>query len=543
MIWNLVYWVLLVLAIGVGLRGLFWDRAGFRGRAALRCRKCWYDLTGSPGDIKDGPIVCSECGKKHESRRALRKTRRSRRAFMVMMLVLLLAYGAVAMPRVQRHGWAGLVPETVLVLTMPILSDKPGSAMSFLNTGLSASAYEEFVLDRFSADHGALGGRPEGLGWVNRRLVFWFAKRQSTAAVTDSSAARGNVFRSMISMMIRNGTAMAGEVEWANSVVHIEFDQAGPVAMNEVAYSGFKARRLKGGAYRLMIGQSNALYSGYTPNARAFRPRGRGAPTNEDRIEHFQWDSSYKIAHTGGVIHNSEVVALGRPYKAGDQIGKINVRVVILENEARRINGEQWVVAGDAHKEVTLSIDETLKIPTDASEEVGEELMRSLRAKLTVEHDRGNGAWVPVIKLESVFGSRVLAYDSVLFGGEVSVVMYSMRKGQEEVLSARGIPVLSGGMQVWSLPSIGRLESQRLEPNRILGQVEYAGFSLPNSGYLSYEFRVRINPQRVITFGDYGGLAGDVMYPFAIEFSLEDWTGEELTQYIVNGTVPDHAMP
>ncbi len=49
MIWSIACWVLLALAVVVGLRALLWDRAGFRGRAALRCRKCFYDLTAMPG--------------------------------------------------------------------------------------------------------------------------------------------------------------------------------------------------------------------------------------------------------------------------------------------------------------------------------------------------------------------------------------------------------------------------------------------------------------------------------------------------------------
>jgi len=548
MMWTILYWVFLAIA-GVSLLvALFWDRAGFRGRPAERCRKCWYDLTGAGGldsVDKDSPVLCTECGHKHTSVRSMRRTKRGGRALLVMGLMLLFAYGAIATPRMQRNGWVGLVPETAFVLSMPLLSDEPGSAMSFLNTGLGATAYEELLLDRFSADHGTLPLSSAELGWLNRRLVFWLAKRQSLSAVTDSSSVRGNVFGSLISSMLTRGQATAGEEAWANSVIYIEFDHEGAVPLNEYVYSGFKARRLKQGAYRLMIGRNKALFNGYTMMGTSFRPGfGRAWNTNEERIDSFRWDNLYKLANEGGVIRNPEIVALGRSYKVDEQTGAINVQVLILENEARRIDGDQWALVGDTHIPIRRPIDDALAIPTDAGEELGEELRRAIRAELTVKFDRGSDEWVPVLQLERRNRYGVSGeYDSVLFGGDVSVVVYSTIKGKEEPLSPRGIPVLKGTSQVWHISGNGRPEVRAIEPNKPLGRMEYAGLSIPNADVFEYELRVEVDPRSMLRFGDYAGFTGDVVYPFKVEFPLEKWTAEEMTKYLVSGIVPDHAMP
>jgi hypothetical protein len=461
-----------------------------------------------------------------------------------MLGFLLFTYGAVATPRAQRHGMIGLMPDTMIVLSLPFLSDEPGSAMSFLNSGLSGSAYEEQVLDRFSSDHSTLGMVSSDLGWHNRRLVFWLAKRQSTSAVTDASAARGNIFRSLISKMLLRGHTTTEEAEWANSMIHIEFDNEGPVSLDMVAYSGFKARRLKHGAYRLMIGRNQALYNGYTQRGMSFQAGGgRGLTTNEEFIEAFRWDNTYKIAQSGGVIRDSEFVALGKPYKADEHTGAFNVKVIIVENEARPIDGEQWTIVSNSHKQVELPISESLTIPEDAKEEVGKELQRTVQAKLTVTHDPGSGKWIPTVELNRRYRSGRAEYDGMLFGGDVSVVMYMRKKGQDELSISRGIPILKGESQVWRWTGSGKIESSLIKPNTVLGQVEYAGFSLPNSIHYDYEFRVRLDPRSINRTSDYGGLTGWAMYPYVLEFPLEDWTEEEMIQFIVNGTVPDHSMP
>ena len=152
MIWSIFYWVLLVLAILVGLRALFWDRAGFRGRAELRCRKCWYDLTASPVGLRVDPIQCPECGKKHASRRAMRKTRRSKRWIMVALVLWMGAYGASVTPRVQKSGWGEAVPRVVLVASLPFLAEEQGTGLSawmfFGSKDLGPRGYDKWVIDK-----------------------------------------------------------------------------------------------------------------------------------------------------------------------------------------------------------------------------------------------------------------------------------------------------------------------------------------------------------------------------------------------------------
>ena len=111
--WGLVAGGILLIAFA-----LLWDRAGWRGRAALRCRKCWFDLTGAPGvdaPSRDAPVVCAECGKAHRSRRQMRRTRRHRWPVALALVTWSGAYAASVWEEARRHGWVRAVPSWALV--------------------------------------------------------------------------------------------------------------------------------------------------------------------------------------------------------------------------------------------------------------------------------------------------------------------------------------------------------------------------------------------------------------------------------------------
>ena len=115
MIWIITFWMLLVLGFVVGLRALFWDRPGWRGRAEKRCRKCWYDLKDS-GKL---PITCSECGHVSISHRSMTRVHRHKK-MVVVGLVLALAAPTVLLIHGYRQGRLLVhVPSWVLVDVLP----------------------------------------------------------------------------------------------------------------------------------------------------------------------------------------------------------------------------------------------------------------------------------------------------------------------------------------------------------------------------------------------------------------------------------------
>ncbi|MFG0246807.1 MAG: hypothetical protein ACF8MF_12240 [Phycisphaerales bacterium JB052] len=84
MIWGISAAVLACVGLLCVGMGLFWDRPGWRGRPARRCRKCWYDLS----EAGEAPVTCTECGRVHERERSLRRVRRHRRVVAVGVLLL-----------------------------------------------------------------------------------------------------------------------------------------------------------------------------------------------------------------------------------------------------------------------------------------------------------------------------------------------------------------------------------------------------------------------------------------------------------------------
>ena len=209
MIWTTLYWVFLGFAGLVALRALLWDRPGRRGRSMLRCRKCWYDLSKSEGLEavgRDHPVTCPECGRAHVSLLSMSRTRRHPRQLALAVVLLVLAYAAQATPKVQINGWAYAIPDVGLILTMPFLSEEPGSSMSFYDPKYSTSKVQESILDLVSSDHGTGALRnARSYGWFDQRLLFFLAKRESTKVITDSSTTKGNAYKSILSLIARQG--------------------------------------------------------------------------------------------------------------------------------------------------------------------------------------------------------------------------------------------------------------------------------------------------------------------------------------------------
>ena len=114
-------WVIAGLGIGAVLFGWFWDRPGFRGRAARRCKKCWYDLSDS-GPL---PITCPECGHESKSERSMRRVRRQKKVVAVGLVLVLIA-PAVLLIHGYRQGRLFVhVPSWVLIESLPYLPSRP----------------------------------------------------------------------------------------------------------------------------------------------------------------------------------------------------------------------------------------------------------------------------------------------------------------------------------------------------------------------------------------------------------------------------------
>ena len=258
MMWSMLYWVLLVLAGLVLLRGLFWDRAGFRGRAKLRCRRCWYDLTGAVGDLREGPIVCPECGKKHASRRAMRRTHRHKRLVVVAMVLLGGAYGAHVYPRYtgmnKRLGWVVLVPTPVLITAIPFMPEEAGSLPDRNQAGTAIPYAQRPLFERVSHQIKVRLYEQDETSMFDHWLFMQLARRESPQGLTDPSAVRGNMFRYVCNAWDRQGRLSKDEEAWARSIYQLEIRHRPYALADKPAYAHFRVRRLlESGRWRIRI--------------------------------------------------------------------------------------------------------------------------------------------------------------------------------------------------------------------------------------------------------------------------------------------------
>ncbi len=110
-----------VTALG-GLLLLYRALLHDRSRGRRRCPRCWYDMSGTPGNAEPpNTFTCSECGKFIKRERTLYKTRRRWRWAIVAIVIMCLSDLVFEFPRYQREGWAAFLPNTVLIVMNPYL--------------------------------------------------------------------------------------------------------------------------------------------------------------------------------------------------------------------------------------------------------------------------------------------------------------------------------------------------------------------------------------------------------------------------------------
>jgi len=249
MIWMISSWVLLVLAILVGARALFWDRPGFRGRAKLRCRKCWYDLTASPGDLRVEAIVCPECGKKHTSRRSMRKTRRHKRWVLVALVLLVGSYAAGVWPRVSAYNYSngvlGAVPTPVLILSIPLLPDEPGTIVDRNSSPAAAIPYPQRPMaERIAHQLKIRLYKTKDTSALDHWLFMRIARREPPEVLTDPTAIRGEMYRYVFEAWARQRRLSYEDERWARSVHQLEIRHAEYAIQSEPSYAKIRIRRL-----------------------------------------------------------------------------------------------------------------------------------------------------------------------------------------------------------------------------------------------------------------------------------------------------------
>ena len=130
---------------------LIGDRSGGR----RRCPTCWYDMSGTPGNLR-----CSECGCTAANERKLKRTRRSWLKVGGALLLLFIGAGLSSTPGYLRAGWPGAVPSTILISMMPDLEKDSPAAFKELCSRMDAGSLWEWqwgwLIDRCVPNGGGL---------------------------------------------------------------------------------------------------------------------------------------------------------------------------------------------------------------------------------------------------------------------------------------------------------------------------------------------------------------------------------------------------
>ena len=579
MIWTIAYWILLSFAITTAIYALFWDRPGFRGRPKLRCRKCWYDLTKTPGDFNAEPIQCSECGKKHKTKRSMHKTHRSKKWIAAALVIWLMAYSASVTPKIQKSGWGAAVPRIVIVGSLPFLSEEPGSGLG--RNGAPARVqpsilkFESLVLEEAPPVTGGWGipAKDSGYGWFSRRISFLLAHLESDDVLSDRTTVKGAAYKRLLSTFVQNGQAYEFESAWAQQVVfvRVNIDRAfGPM---EPVYGNVSIRRLLDGAYMVRFGTDYAQYNCSTFTGMRMNgmfPIGRTAEEErQDWVGRHLWDSLSLVEMSdsyGGFDSPGYPMGTGKDNGDGTATLTLPIRYMRYSGTPQADRGDRsnWENAFTHMEEVRYAISISRTIQVDSSIELQDLIERSMTARLTVDFDRFKNKWVPVIKLDNN-GHWPIVTDTIIFGGQVSVV-----EVEQDRPEGRGMSYFKSSTDSWWLwgneqytdyaIQRSRDNPQRSERVKRTGVREVLHPANSSSGFIAGELKpnelvirktsreetklvIRMEYTHNLQHIRLGGLWGDRIYESVLQFDLPDWTPLELRRYIVNGTVPDHAMP
>lgn len=286
MLWSVFSWVLLVLGAMLLVRSWWWDRAGFRGRAKRRCGGCWYDLTGAEEGGKGWR--CPECGRVHASVRSMGRVRRHKRLALLAAVMLVGAYAVsirdrYANQQFQRLGWPVLVPTPVLIATIPLMPDGPGSVPD-RNSGTSSIPIRQYPLvERFSHQIMVRLYEAEDTSRLDRWALRWLARRESWDVLTDESSVRGEVYTYVYRAWARQRRLGGDEERWARSVYWMDMESPDELPQMSPVYvrvNEFR-RLLDEGHWRVQIGKT------------LFKTR-RRSPDWKRRLEYVSGENAYR---------------------------------------------------------------------------------------------------------------------------------------------------------------------------------------------------------------------------------------------------------
>jgi hypothetical protein len=181
MIWMMLFWLVLIVSVVFIGYGLFWDRAGWRGRPERRCRKCAYDLH----DAGEVPVQCSECGRQHSTEKSLRRVRRHKKIVLVGLVMLLIAPVPLLYPDYKKGEVLRHAPNWLLVELMPffptieednnllVTGNNPGLELIIrLSGGREPMTRSQTLLILNRIASGGLRTKPGSILW-QRRIAFW----------------------------------------------------------------------------------------------------------------------------------------------------------------------------------------------------------------------------------------------------------------------------------------------------------------------------------------------------------------------------------
>ncbi len=409
MIWDFLYWVLLSIAVVLLLRGLLWDRAGFRGRAKLRCRKCWYDLTGVDGDVSKGPVICPECGKKHASRRAMRKTRRGKRWVAAGLVVFVMAYSLRVTPAVKERGWWATVPSWVLITgihqtpTYVKNPDNEWGAIAYGNNSVLERAMRELHVR----------ARVEDLSWFDYQIVAWLARTEGDKSLCRSMrtryegvSPRAVGYCILIDRGLEVGKLGAFHRRWYQGLLDIEIHTRDTWPHDSVVYGEVIAMQAS------RYWQSRALvapqlWMRVAGQSTSWFERPVGGVWNEVPFPHggrrnlTVWDTGREWGSAiDGPVWSDNKVVLSSSEKY--ERTRLNVRVFEVRGySGMPFDDRRLVSEREAHYEISRqgTINDYVNVLDD--EDVRSEIERCVRAVGRYWHDI-DGRWHAMFKLELV---------------------------------------------------------------------------------------------------------------------------------------------
>lgn len=564
---TLLLWALGILAAVLVAVGFFWDRPGRRGRPALRCRKCWFDLTRAKdlGKVsRDTPIVCPECGRGHHSMRSMMRTRR-RRGWIAAALVVVIAFHAVRVgPAVKARGWIAGVPGVCVVAMVPLFSEEEGSSdpylpnMAFSRGGAAAPTptFGELVFDEMRV---RLRGQGNGsaLGGPSRRLLFLLGRLESAETLTNPLTMKGTAYRSCVSVWVRDRRALSFEQSWARRQVVLEVTPSLPVYDGTtLVYGRIRARHLSGedawlsNSYhaRFQVRQYANAITGFFPIS------GPGRTVAEWR-ELFRYDWTIKVDRDGERVpddNDLHLVPLGYLRTSSDGGYSVEFGGRVAWSEADRF---RWRPpgAGDITAVAEIPDDQVVPLPPTTQSAQAESWIRSrIEPELCLDYDESGERFRPALWFKRRdYGHDTKYEHGMLFGGRVEIRVRLRDAGPGAM---RTLATLDRNNQWWLVEA--SREPKSIEEWRV-ATVRHPVTVDRSPRWLKHWYGMRksyneTNQLVVCITGpsiqpsshtDFKGLFGaDEIYTGDIEIPIRQWTPDEFRRFIVSGYMPDHAM-